>query len=158
VGLILLRVLKSVPLWVWFLVAALGWGGWQRHRATVAVTELAEVREAIIKNALIETTRRLNQQVEVVHEATLKVERIKADAAVADLAGRRLRDRANALVASCGASVAPAGQAAGAPGLVFADVLGRLDEAGRQLASIADERGVAGATCERAYDSLTPLK
>jgi hypothetical protein len=38
---------------------------------------------------------------------------------------------------------------------VLADVLGRLEEAGRRLAATADERGIAGAACERSYDSLT---
>jgi hypothetical protein len=37
---------------------------------------------------------------------------------------------------------------------VLADVLGRLEAAGRELAAIADARGAAGAACERAYEAL----
>jgi hypothetical protein len=39
---------------------------------------------------------------------------------------------------------------------VLADVFGRLEEAGRRYAALADERGTAGAACERAYDALIP--
>jgi hypothetical protein len=38
---------------------------------------------------------------------------------------------------------------------VLADVLGRLEEAGRELAAVADARGTAGAACQRAYQWLT---
>jgi hypothetical protein len=38
---------------------------------------------------------------------------------------------------------------------VLADVLGGLEATARELASVADDRGVAGAACVRAYDSLT---
>jgi hypothetical protein len=37
---------------------------------------------------------------------------------------------------------------------VLADVLGRLEEAGRELAAVADARGTAGTACERAYQAL----
>jgi hypothetical protein len=37
---------------------------------------------------------------------------------------------------------------------VLADVLGRLEEAGRELAQVADARGNAGAACQRAYQAL----
>jgi hypothetical protein len=33
-------------------------------------------------------------------------------------------------------------------------VLGRLEEAGRQLAEVADARGTAGQACQQAYAAL----
>ncbi|WP_128690971.1 hypothetical protein [Chromohalobacter israelensis] len=52
-----LRLLRAVPLWVWPLLAVLGWGGWQWWRANDAAAELAEtqadlVREQVRANAL----------------------------------------------------------------------------------------------------------
>ena len=155
-GLIALRAFRAVPVWVWFLLAALAWGGWQRHRATAAITELAEVREAAMRAALVETTRRINAQVEVISEANNAKAKAQASAATATAASGRLRQRADAIASACSPSAAAAGPAASSPGAVLADMLGRLDQAGRELAAIADERGIAGQACERAYRALTP--
>ena len=155
-GLIALRAFRAVPVWVWFLLAALAWGGWQRHRATAAITELAEVRETAMRNALVETTRRINAQVEVINDANQAKAKAQASAASAVAASGRLRQRADAIAAACSPSPTAAGPAASSPGYLLADMLGRMDAAGRELAAIADERGIAGATCERAYKALTP--
>jgi hypothetical protein len=136
-------------------VAVLAWGGWQKHRATVAVAALTEIREKIIHDALVETTRRINAQVEITNALTAELRRVRSDAAAADIAGRGLRDRARAIAAACGASAAATGGAASAPEYLLADVLGRLEEAGRELALTADERGAAGAACQRLYNSLS---
>jgi hypothetical protein len=159
VGLILspiLSVLRAVPWWAYAIAACLAWGGWQRHRATAAITELAEVREAAMRAALVETTRRINAQVEVIHEAQTAKAKAQASAASAAAASVRLRQRADSIAASCSPGPAAAGPAASSPGYLLADMLGRLDSAGRELAAIADERGIAGQACERAYKSLTP--
>ena len=50
---------------------------------------------------------------------------------------------------------AAAGPPAADPFMVFADVFGRLEQRSEDLARLAGERGTAGATCERVYDSLT---
>lgn len=42
------------------------------------------------------------------------------------------------------------------PLLVFADVLGRIEQRSEDLARIAGERGAAGALCERYADQLQP--
>jgi hypothetical protein len=83
-----------------------------------------------------------------------------ADAGRAAAAAASLRDAARAAAARCGRpAIHPAAAASSAPvadpGLVLADVLGRMDEAGRAMAAEADRRGIAGAACERIYDSLT---
>lgn len=56
----------------------------------------------------------------------------------------------------------PPTAAAGAPArdplMVFADVLGRLEQRSEDLARLAGERGTAGALCERIYDRLQPAQ
>jgi hypothetical protein len=42
------------------------------------------------------------------------------------------------------------------PIMVFADVLGRIEQRADDLAVLAGKRGTAGALCERSYDALTP--
>lgn len=54
----------------------------------------------------------------------------------------------------------PPAAAAGAPAsdplMVFADVLGRIEQRSEDLARLAGERGAAGTICQRSYDALTP--
>ena len=52
-------------------------------------------------------------------------------------------------------SAAAAGAPAGDPLMVFADVLGRIEQRSEDLAHLAGERGVAGTLCERSYNALT---
>jgi hypothetical protein len=37
---------------------------------------------------------------------------------------------------------------------VRADVFGRVGEAAQLYAAVADDRGIAGATCEKSYDTV----
>lgn len=48
------------------------------------------------------------------------------------------------------------GAPAGDPIMVFADVLGRIEQRSEDLARLAGERGTAGALCERYADGLQP--
>jgi len=52
---------------------------------------------------------------------------------------------------------AASGPPAGDAGVVFADVLARLERRGGELARLAGERGAAGSFCERERDSLTTM-
>ena len=99
-------------------------------------------------------------------DAAAQIDRARRDADLARTAGLSLRARADHYASLCapartqpdtgpGAAAAPAGPPTAHPGLVLADVLGRLDEAGRQLAALADARGAAGTACERAHDALS---
>jgi hypothetical protein len=98
-------------------------------------------------------------------DAAAQLDRARRDADLARTAGNSLRARAAHYASLCaapagpqpgpGAPAAPAGPPASHPGLVLADVLGRLDAAGRELAALADARGAAGTACERAHDALT---
>lgn len=86
----------------------------------------------------------------------------RADASrAADVAGNGLRVQAASFAASASAAagdseVAGDCKAAGDAARVLAELLGRVEEAGRRMAAVADERGDAGQACERAADALTP--
>jgi hypothetical protein len=122
-------------------------------RASQAALELSEAYRT-------EEQRRATAAKEIQDDAQLKIAAARADAAAADAATSRLRVRIAATVAAARAAAgrpAPArGSApAGDPIGMLADVLGRADARAGRLARIADQRGAAGAACERAYNSLT---
>ena len=158
-------LLRAVPLWAWALTAALLWGGWQYRRAERAGAELlrhqhevATLRESAMHSALVETSRRLAAQQEAADAAELQARRARADSAAAAGAADRLREHAARLAASaaaCDPAAAAVGPAASAPGSVLADMLGRLEAHGRELAAEADRRGIAGSECAQRYDALT---
>ena len=160
-----MTLLRIVPVWVWALAAALAWGGWQYTRAERAGAQLlahqaqtATLREQAMHSALIETTRRLSAQQRAADAAETQSRRARADAAGAAGAADRLRAHAAQLAASAAAcNPAPAvdGAAAAGPGLVLADMLGRMEARGRELAAEADRRGIAGSECAGRYDALT---
>lgn len=160
-----LTLLRAVPLWVWALAAALLWGGWQHRRAEQAGaerlrlhSEAAKLREEALRGALVETTRRLAAQQEVANAAQRQAKQAAADAASASAAAGRLRayaDKLAARAAACDPAAAGVGQAASAPAVVLADMLSRLEEAGRQLAAESDRRRAAGEECVGRYDALT---
>ncbi len=97
---------------------------------------------------------------EVALEAEQNARKIAGAAAAGAVAGDGLRHRAASLAATCpttaDAPAADSGPPAPSPGVLLADVLGRLEAAGRELAAVADARGVAGQACERAYGALRP--
>jgi hypothetical protein len=160
-----LKLFRAVPLWAWAVIAALLWGGWQHRRADLAVAELAReraeaaiLREQAVSAALAETQRRIAAQQEIADAAERKARRARDDAAAAGAAADRLRQYAAELAASaaaCNSAPAAFGEAASAPAVVLADMLGRLEARGRDLAAEADRRGIAGSECAGRYDALT---
>lgn len=90
--------------------------------------------------------------------AQIQLTRQRDDAVSASAAVGRLRSRAAALAATACAPQDPApsdgSPTAPDPAAVLADVLGRLAQAGGQLAVIADQRGTAGATCQLDYAAV----
>jgi hypothetical protein len=161
-GLTLLRV---IPVWAWALAAALAWGAWQRHLAGNAVQALADqnlqlekLRSEAMHAALVETTRRLSAQKEVTDVARQTAARNRQDAAAAAGSADRLRQHIARLATSAGAcnsAAAPGGPAASAPAVVLADMLKRVESAGRSAAAGLDAATAAGIACERSYESLT---
>ena len=130
---------------------------WNAERAAAAA-RAASASEA----ARVEEQRRAAAQKEIVDAHEARARRARADADAAGAAAARLRDRVAALVAASGHPAAgdPSAAAASAPAgdatELLADVLGRCVSRVRELAAVADERGAAGAACERAYDALNP--
>ncbi len=83
-----------------------------------------------------------------------------ADALAAGAASGRLRDRALALAASCrgpaaNSSAVPAGHAASSPGILFAELLSRLDAAGQLVSTYADAAAIASEQCAADYSALS---
>ena len=131
--------------------AAIGWYA----RAQLCDGAAAELRVEALHAALVEQTRRLNALREAADDAAAKSRRAHADARAADALAGSLREHVARLAQRCSAPAAgsPAELAAGD---VLADMLGRLEAAGRELAAEADRARVAGELCERSYDTLDP--
>lgn len=162
------------------LIGLAGVQTWRLHRAQLTVadlrTELQAQRRQAAENLatahaealLLAAKHRAIEQAwirkhqEIAREAEDQARRTAAAADGARIAGDGLRHRATQLAASaiatCPATAdtpsAPGGPPASHPAAMLADVLGRLEEAGRELAAVADARGGAGAACERAYEAL----
>lgn len=143
------------------LVAALALAGWQYTRALHLKTDLAElradidrqVREAEQQARATEQARTAKIQ-EALDDAHKKRTIAEADARRASAASVSLRKYADSLAARCAPASpeAPASSpATEAPGLVLANMLGRLDEAAGELARYADEARIAGEACQGAY-------
>ena len=153
------------------LGGSLGAQTWRLHSSEAKTAEaqstLEQERAAGMRAALTATTanraeeqRRTTAQQEIVNDAITKTAVVAADAAAARDSHDRLLDRYTALAASRGpAPVHPAaaqGSApASGPGLVLTDVFRRLDDRAGLLATLADQRWIAGSACEKAYDALT---
>lgn len=164
--------LKLVPSWAWWALALVVVGGVQQLRvagaqvqAAGAVSALANYRTEVSERdrrstlaALQETKRRQAVIEEEQKNAAEQLEIARTDAANADSALERLQQRAadaelraraagNAITAQLSASADTAAR-------VRADLLGRIGAAAGLYAGVADERGVAGTSCERAYDGV----
>jgi hypothetical protein len=120
-------------------------------KTEISATKLAAEEQA--RQAESKWVRKLN---EVANESHARSKRIVDSFAVTVVAGDGLRQRTEAYTTQhCpDPPVAPASPAASAPSAVLTDMLGRLEAAGRELAKIADERALAGATCQQAYEAL----
>jgi hypothetical protein len=170
-----LGVLRAVPWQAWAAAGAIG-AAWSWHSGRVeaahqagkasvqALWAAANVKAAQAAASAAAEHRATEQRREAaarkgIDDATLAVDRARADADRAGRAAAGLRDAARAAAARCGGAARhPTPAASGAPaasaGDLLADVLGLVEQAGRDMAAEADRRGIAGAACERLYDSL----
>lgn len=134
----------------------------------LAESELSasQQREAAVSAAVeymrqqLEAANRLAQVRQgILNDELTKRQALEADVASARAAGASLRDAAKSAARRCQASSRPADAASGTPttdtGMVFADVLGRLEARVVDLAELADRRGLAGSVCELERDSLS---
>jgi hypothetical protein len=174
--------LSLVPPWLWLLGgAAIVVGAYAWHASAVddkrikdeAVGEarvLARWKAADAKaekvaaqatsDNLIEERRRQAALQKEIDHATTALDAARRDADAAGRAAAGLRAAARAAAAGCRAAApnphaAASGPSATGPGDLLADVLGLVEQAGRDMAAESDRRGIAGSACERAYDSLT---
>ncbi|KVU96183.1 hypothetical protein WK75_08760 [Burkholderia ubonensis] len=103
-----------------------------------------------------EFRRQSAAQQEVATYAAKERDQARVDAAAAASAADGLRRQVAALVAGIRRSATSAGGSSAGDALdLLADVLGQADARAGELATIADERGIAGQQCERSYDALT---
>lgn len=164
--------LKLVPTWSYWVLALVLVAGGQQIRvlsaqsdASKAQAELAnyrtEVSERDRRAALFviqENQRRqaATEKADADARKQLVAARTDADRAGSALerlqqrlaaAEQRSRDAGNAITAQLG-------QAAEDAARMRADVFGRIGTAAQLYAAVADERGVAGATCEKSYEAV----
>ena len=164
--------LKLVPTWSYWVLALVLVAGGQQIRvlsaqsdASKAQAELAnyrtEVSERDRRAALFviqENQRRqaATEKADADARKQLVAARTDADRAGSALerlqqrlaaAEQRSRDAGNAITAQLG-------QAAEDAARMRADVFGRVGEAAQLYAAVADDRGIAGATCEKSYEAV----
>ena len=154
------------------LLAALGVGRVQLSNSRAATAgvrvELANMRSDYAQAAQVaeqqarevEAQREAKKQ-KVVDEANKQTLSAKSTARAADAAAVSLRGRIADLVTAIRSATANTGSSSGSPTAdnsagMLADVLSRADARAGLLASLADERGIAGAACERIADGLQP--
>jgi hypothetical protein len=92
-------------------------------------------------------------------DASEQIEQAQADAAAATARAHSLQQQAARVAARPSCTTDNPGAALGspsanAPALLLADVLSRIDARAGELAATADRARIAGAACERSYDSL----
>jgi len=110
------------------------------------------------EEARIEEQRRASAIGRVVNAAIKSAEAVVSDNAAVRAAHDRLLGRYRAAfrgAAPGNPSAADSGPPASAAESLSTDLLARLGEAARQLAAVADERGIAGNACVKSYESLT---
>ena len=144
-----------------------GFNAWEGHviskadkagyaRAVAEYTARALKAEVAARE---EEQRRERKHQEIADDAQIQLTQARAAAAAAGRAADGLRQQLASFVSAAGADPATAkgGTPAGDPIGVLADVLERADSRAGILADYADRARIAGAACERAYDSLTPI-
>lgn len=114
------------------------------RRAALFVIQENQRRQAATEKADAEAQEQLAAARIDAHRAGGALERLQQRLAAAE---QRSRDAGNAITAQLS-------QAAESAARVRADVLGRVGEAAQLYAGVADERGIAGSACEKAYDAV----
>lgn len=130
--------------------------------------DLAELRATAAESGrLAERAQRTQEQIwrtrvdGVIQDGQQQIAAARADADRAGGAARQLQQQlATYRAAVRAASSAPTAAEGGAPAAdpldLLADLFGRADARAGDLARIADERGTAGAVCERHADATEP--
>lgn len=146
-----LGIARALPWWAWLVLGLFVWGSWNKHAARSAAEDAAQAqREA----ATAQRHAQVADDLRAVADTAAVQTRARAVAVrAAAVAGDGLRVAATDFAAS---SADPGSCAAtAATARVLADLLGRVEARGRRMAEIADERGDAGAACERSFEALS---
>lgn len=164
--------LKLVPTWSYLVLALVLAVGVQQVRvvsaqsdASKAQADLAEYRAEVAERdrraalfVIQENQRRQAATEKADAEAREQLAVARSDAERAGSALERLQQRlaaAEQRSRDAGNSItAQLGKAAEDTARVRADLLGRLGAAAQLYAGVADQRGIAGVACERAYDGV----
>ena len=165
-------LLKFVPSWAYWLLALAAVAGGQQLRvlsaqsdAAQARTDLASYRTEVSERdrraalyVIQENQRRQAAMEKADAEAQEKLAVARSDAERVGSALERLQQRLAAAEQRSrdagNAITAQLSQAAESAARVRADLLGRVGEAAELYAGVADERGIAGSACEKAYDAV----
>ncbi|WP_417585578.1 DUF2514 family protein [Pelagibacterium sp.] len=164
--------LKLVPTWSYWVLALVLVACWQQIRvlsaqsaASKAQADLANYRTEVSDRdrraalyVIQENQRRQAATEKADAEAQEQLAAARTDAERAGSALERLQQRlaaAEQRSRDAGNTItAQLSQAAEDAARVRADLLGRVGEAAQLYAGVADERGIAGSTCEKAYDAV----
>jgi len=114
------------------------------RRAALFVIQENQRRQAATEKADADARKQLVAARTDADRAGSALERLQQRLAAAE---QRSRDAGNAITAQLG-------QAAEDAARMRADVFGRIGTAAQLYAAVADERGVAGATCEKSYEAV----
>lgn len=171
----MLKVFDALPDSIWLLICPLLFAGWattayrlqgeQASHAKTQATYAAQVaaaervsREQSEKNRATEQELRDAQEAHAQEIAAIHLDLDGARRRAAVESGR-VQDAARAAAARARAQCANTTASELRPSTddpigVLAYVLGRADARAGELADVAEQRGIAGRACERAYDSL----
>ncbi|MFG3451149.1 DUF2514 family protein [Stutzerimonas stutzeri] len=114
------------------------------RRAALLVIQENQRRQVATEKADAEAQEQLAAARTDAERAGSALERLQQRLATAE---QRSRDAGNAITAQLSASAEDAAR-------VRADVFGRVGEAAQLYAAVADDRGIAGATCEKSYEAV----
>lgn len=162
---------KAVGLLLVLLALAGALYGAYRHGVTVTdlawkakwAEEVSTQSEAVATTTTeyrTEEQRRQKAANQVANDARQEQTAALTDAAVADVAGDRLRVEAGKLAATASCvpgdtGAAERGKAATRAAMVLSDLLGRADARAGEMAKAYDESRIAGLACNRFVDELS---
>lgn len=162
---------KAVGLLLILLALAGALYGAYRHGVTVTdlawkakwAEEVSTQSEAVATTTTeyrTEEQRRQKAANQVANDARQEQTAALTDAAVADVAGDRLRVEAGKLAATASCvpgdtGAAERGKAATRAAMVLSDLLGRADARAGEMAKAYDESRIAGLACNRFVDELS---